>query len=271
MPEFPGITHVALTVTDLGRSRPWYEASSAVRRSSMRTLARITMWCGCWAGRRWSGSIVSPIRTDLNPLTNADRAWTILRSRARTGPSSSNGSPGSTSWALPTEASLMLPMVRASHSVTRTTSPWSSSRRPGSRSPDTMNKVDYDSSARLYSQGRGLTTDAQASWQEAVAVFVGPVPAPSSTSEPERASSRGLGRPGADCELRLSLQRPSATRLAEAVCRETRAWSLVAPNRYRSSRASPISSGCRPWCTTSPISRRGRVRLVGCSKGAVGY
>ena len=26
MPEFPGITHVALTVSDLGRSRPWYRA-----------------------------------------------------------------------------------------------------------------------------------------------------------------------------------------------------------------------------------------------------
>ena len=26
MPEFPGITHVALTVSDLGRSRPWYLA-----------------------------------------------------------------------------------------------------------------------------------------------------------------------------------------------------------------------------------------------------
>ena len=25
MAEFPGVTHVALTVTDLGRSRPWYE------------------------------------------------------------------------------------------------------------------------------------------------------------------------------------------------------------------------------------------------------
>ena len=25
MPEFPGVTHVALTVTDLERSRPWYE------------------------------------------------------------------------------------------------------------------------------------------------------------------------------------------------------------------------------------------------------
>jgi glyoxylase I family protein len=25
MPEFPGVTHVALTVTDLGRSRPWYQ------------------------------------------------------------------------------------------------------------------------------------------------------------------------------------------------------------------------------------------------------
>ena len=25
VPEFPGVTHVALTVTDLGRSRPWYE------------------------------------------------------------------------------------------------------------------------------------------------------------------------------------------------------------------------------------------------------
>ena len=26
MPEFPGITHVALTVSDLGRSAPWYKA-----------------------------------------------------------------------------------------------------------------------------------------------------------------------------------------------------------------------------------------------------
>ena len=26
MPEFPGVTHVALTVTDLGRSRPWYQS-----------------------------------------------------------------------------------------------------------------------------------------------------------------------------------------------------------------------------------------------------
>ena len=25
MPEFPAVTHVALTVTDLGRSRPWYQ------------------------------------------------------------------------------------------------------------------------------------------------------------------------------------------------------------------------------------------------------
>jgi len=25
MPDFPGVTHVALTVTDLGRSRPWYQ------------------------------------------------------------------------------------------------------------------------------------------------------------------------------------------------------------------------------------------------------
>ncbi len=26
MPEFPGVTHVALTVTDIDRSRPWYES-----------------------------------------------------------------------------------------------------------------------------------------------------------------------------------------------------------------------------------------------------
>jgi glyoxylase I family protein len=25
VPEFPGVTHVALTVTDIDRSRPWYE------------------------------------------------------------------------------------------------------------------------------------------------------------------------------------------------------------------------------------------------------
>ena len=25
VPEFPGVTHVALTVTDMDRSRPWYE------------------------------------------------------------------------------------------------------------------------------------------------------------------------------------------------------------------------------------------------------
>ena len=25
MSDFPGVTHVALTVSDLGRSRPWYQ------------------------------------------------------------------------------------------------------------------------------------------------------------------------------------------------------------------------------------------------------
>ena len=26
MPEFPAVTHVALTVSELGRSRPWYQS-----------------------------------------------------------------------------------------------------------------------------------------------------------------------------------------------------------------------------------------------------
>ena len=46
--------------------------SSEVRPSSMKTPGRSTMWSGCWVDRRWSGSIISPICTDLNPLTNAD-------------------------------------------------------------------------------------------------------------------------------------------------------------------------------------------------------
>ena len=51
MPEFPAITLVALTVSDLGRSRPWYSGSSAQIRSSMKTPVLSTTSSGSWGGR----------------------------------------------------------------------------------------------------------------------------------------------------------------------------------------------------------------------------
>ena len=40
MPEFPAITHVALTVTSLERSVPWYKDLSARTQSLTRTQVR---------------------------------------------------------------------------------------------------------------------------------------------------------------------------------------------------------------------------------------
>ena len=83
MPEFPGITHVALTVTDLGRSRAWYQnlfGSSPVIDEDTGPYHHVVWLIG--GQTTWWVSIISPIRTDLIPSTNAVRAWTILRSRA---------------------------------------------------------------------------------------------------------------------------------------------------------------------------------------------
>jgi hypothetical protein len=49
MPEFPAITHVALTFSDLGRSRPWYQqlfGSDPVIDEDTRPS---TTSCGLWA------------------------------------------------------------------------------------------------------------------------------------------------------------------------------------------------------------------------------
>ena len=131
MPEFPGITHVALTVSDLGRSRPWYEAlfgSPPVIDEDTGPFHHVVWLLG---GQTLIGIHHFPDLHGSEPFDERRPGLDHLAFAYATGPNSSNGSPDSMSWALPTEASSMLPMVRASRSATPTTSPWSSSRRPG--------------------------------------------------------------------------------------------------------------------------------------------
>ena len=46
MPEFPAITHVALTVTSLERSVPWYKGLLARTQSLKRTQVRSSVSLG---------------------------------------------------------------------------------------------------------------------------------------------------------------------------------------------------------------------------------
>ena len=95
MPEFPTITHVALTVSDLSDQRAVVRAAlRAPNPCSTRTPGRSGMWCGCSGARRSSGSTSSPTWPTPHPSTNADWGWTIWPSPVPTRVSSSSGRAG---------------------------------------------------------------------------------------------------------------------------------------------------------------------------------
>ena len=81
---------MALTVTDLDRSRPWYQDLFGAEPLSMRTRARSTTWFGFWVARRWSAFTTFLIRTALSRSTNVGPVSTTLRLPVRTAANSSN-------------------------------------------------------------------------------------------------------------------------------------------------------------------------------------
>ena len=92
MPEFPTITHVALTVSDLSDSVPWYERLFGCKPVLDEDTGpfRHVVWL---LGRPDAGrtpSVPRP-RRRLHRSTNVDWVWTIWRSPAPTTVSSSSG------------------------------------------------------------------------------------------------------------------------------------------------------------------------------------
>ena len=85
MPELPAITHVALTVSDLNRSVPWYQAligSNTVIDEDTVPFRRVVWMVG---NHRLSPCTSSRTRRVTNPSMSCDPGWTTWPSIARTG------------------------------------------------------------------------------------------------------------------------------------------------------------------------------------------
>jgi hypothetical protein len=130
MAEFPAMSHVAVTVTDLAVVSRGMSACLAPSRCSMRTLAASTIRCTCSREARFWGSTSIRQPTATTASTSTGPAWTIFPSGSSTAPSSRCGRPGSRSSGFPMERLLTPITARGCRSATPTTSPWSSSRRP---------------------------------------------------------------------------------------------------------------------------------------------
>jgi catechol 2,3-dioxygenase-like lactoylglutathione lyase family enzyme len=133
-PEFPSLTHVALTVRDLSVSVPWYETlldAKPVLDEDTDPDLHHTVYLlgnGTLLGLHQHGT-PAPRATS----TSSGSAWTMSPSASPTGPSWRSGPSAWTSWASPTAASRTPPTGPASASATPTGSRSSSSPRP----PDT--------------------------------------------------------------------------------------------------------------------------------------
>ena len=124
------MSHVAVTVTDLAVSVPWYERLLGAKpvldedtggfHHTVYLLPGLRFWA--------STSIRQPTGTTAS--TSTGPAWTIFPSGSSTALSSRCGRPGSRSSGFPTGRSLMPTTARGCRSAIPTTSPWSSSRRP---------------------------------------------------------------------------------------------------------------------------------------------
>ena len=128
MPDFPGVTHVALTVTDLGRSRPWCRSSSTLHPLSMRTRVRSTTSCGFSGSQTLVGIRQFPDPHGVGALDERRPGLDHLAFACREpGGARAVGVEAPTRSASRMAASSMLPMVQACPSVIRTTLLWGSS------------------------------------------------------------------------------------------------------------------------------------------------
>ncbi len=128
MPEFPTITHVALTVTSLDRSVPWYETlfdKKAVLDEDTGPFRHVVWLVG--------GTLVGlhefPDLQSTEPFNERRVGLDHLAFACANRANWPSGSHGSTRWASPTVASSTPPTGPACRSETLTTSRWSSSHR----------------------------------------------------------------------------------------------------------------------------------------------
>ena len=127
---FPGLAHVAVTVSDLGRSRPWYESlfgAEAVLDEDTGLFHHVV-----WVldDEPCSVSTSSEPSEPMSRSTSFAPASTTSAFGVPAAATLSSGSPGSTTSASPTAGSSTPPTARASRSATPTTTPSSSSLRP---------------------------------------------------------------------------------------------------------------------------------------------
>ena len=81
MAEFPAITHVALTVSDLDRSVPWYGALFGTAPVLDEDTGPFRHVSGS-SVKPWWGSISFPIQQATNRSTSVGSVWITWRLRA---------------------------------------------------------------------------------------------------------------------------------------------------------------------------------------------
>jgi Glyoxalase/Bleomycin resistance protein/Dioxygenase superfamily len=130
MAEFPAMSHVAVTVTDLAVSVPWYERLLGAKPVLDEDAGGFHHTVHLLPGGTLLGLHQHPA-TDRDDRFDEHRpGLDHLSSGSSTALSSRCGRPGSRSSGFPTERSLMPTTARGCLSATPTTSPWSCSRRP---------------------------------------------------------------------------------------------------------------------------------------------
>ena len=131
MADFPALAHVAVTVTDLDRSVPWYTAlfgTDPVLDEDTGPFRHVVWAVG-------NGNLVGlhqfPDLADGEPFEERRPGLDHVAFACANRTSSSRGPPAWTSWASRTAASSTPATAPACRSVTPTTSRWSSSPRRG--------------------------------------------------------------------------------------------------------------------------------------------
>ena len=134
VPEFPGVTHVALTVTDLDRSRPWYQnliGTEPVLDEDTGPFRHVVWLLG---GQTLLGLHKFPDPHGSDPFDERTPGLDHLAFARGSLPSSSSGRPRLNELGIENGGVVDAPYGSGLSFRYPTTSPWSSSPGPGDRS-----------------------------------------------------------------------------------------------------------------------------------------